>query len=128
MCYRKNYIPIKKENSEFVLKSMENVRKFSVRPENIRKRSCFGTFSGRSILDKFRTNSGVSRKCLEFVRPENVPKRDHFRMFSGRTKNFWTFSILFRTNSEFSFFIGLVSKIFNLLLFMFSTLDVTAGQ
>ncbi|GET64916.1 hypothetical protein RIR_jg2884.t1 [Rhizophagus irregularis DAOM 181602=DAOM 197198] len=72
--------PIKKENSEFVLKSMENVRKFSVRPENIRKRSCFGTFSGCSILDKFRTNSGVSRKCLEFVRPENVPKRDCFRM------------------------------------------------
>ncbi|GET66117.1 hypothetical protein RIR_jg20740.t1 [Rhizophagus irregularis DAOM 181602=DAOM 197198] len=72
--------PIKKENSEFVLKSMENVRKFSVRPENIRKRSCFGTFSGRSILDKFWTNSGVSRKCLEFVRPESVPKRDRFQM------------------------------------------------
>ncbi|GET53583.1 hypothetical protein RIR_jg23536.t1 [Rhizophagus irregularis DAOM 181602=DAOM 197198] len=74
----KCYNPIKKENSEFVLKSMENVQKFSVRPENIRKRSCFGTFSGRSILDKFWTNSGVSRKCLEFVRPESVPKRDRF--------------------------------------------------
>ncbi|GET55050.1 hypothetical protein RIR_jg15063.t1 [Rhizophagus irregularis DAOM 181602=DAOM 197198] len=73
-------VPIKKENSEFVLKSMENVRKFSVRPENIRKRSRFGTLSGRSILDKFWTNSGVSRKCLEFVRPESVPKRDRFRM------------------------------------------------
>ncbi|GET52779.1 hypothetical protein RIR_jg39936.t1 [Rhizophagus irregularis DAOM 181602=DAOM 197198] len=75
-----NVCPIKKENSEFVLKSMENVRKLSVRPENIRKRSCFGTFSGRLILDKFWTNSGVSRKCLEFLRPESVPKRDRFRM------------------------------------------------
>ncbi|EXX77318.1 hypothetical protein RirG_024890 [Rhizophagus irregularis DAOM 197198w] len=58
--------------------------------ENIRKRSCFGTFSGRSILDKFWTNSGVSRKCLEFVRPESVPKRDRFRM--GGTRQHWQYS------------------------------------
>ncbi|GET50809.1 hypothetical protein RIR_jg27389.t1 [Rhizophagus irregularis DAOM 181602=DAOM 197198] len=92
-----NFFPIKKENSEFVLKSMENVRKFSVRPENIRKWSCFETFSGHSILDKFWTNSGVSRKCLEFVRPESVPKHDRFRMVYDFTLYF---SLLFRTISE----------------------------
>ncbi|GET64332.1 hypothetical protein RIR_jg6700.t1 [Rhizophagus irregularis DAOM 181602=DAOM 197198] len=58
-----NVNPIKKENSEFVLKSMENVRKFSMRPENIRKRSCFGTFSGRSILDKFWSVKKMSGIC-----------------------------------------------------------------
>ncbi|PKC59049.1 kinase-like protein [Rhizophagus irregularis] len=53
--------PIKKENSEFVLKSMENVRKLSVRPENIWKRSCFGTFPDA----RFWTNFGQILECQE---------------------------------------------------------------
>ncbi|EXX68074.1 Tpk1p [Rhizophagus irregularis DAOM 197198w] len=100
--------PIKKENSEFVLKSMENVRKISVRPENIWKRSRFGTLSGRTNSRHFLDTPEFVQNLSRIERPENVPKHDRFRMFSGRTENFRTFSILFRTNSEFSFFIGLL--------------------
>ncbi|CAB5197756.1 unnamed protein product [Rhizophagus irregularis] len=55
-----NYSPIKKENSEFVLKSMENVRKFSVRPENIRKRAHIATVR----LKERKAYIGLKVECI----------------------------------------------------------------
>ncbi|CAB4491614.1 unnamed protein product [Rhizophagus irregularis] len=62
---------------------MENVRKFSVRPENIRKRSRFGTFSGRTNSRHFLDTPEFVQNLSRIERPENVPKHDRFRMADG---------------------------------------------